>query len=49
LDLSGEIVAGDGVLLPLGLVWALVVAYCDESPFRGKLGELLEERLAGHP
>jgi hypothetical protein len=42
-DLSGEIDAGDGVLLPLGLIGALVVAYSYQCPVIRELRELLEK------
>jgi hypothetical protein len=42
-DLSGELLARDGVLLPFGLIWALVVADGNKRPMVGDIGELLEE------
>ena len=35
VDLGGELVLGERVLLPLGLIWTLVVADCDQSPMIG--------------
>lgn len=43
VDLGGEISARDGVLLPFGLVGALVVAYGYQCPVGGDVGELIEE------
>jgi hypothetical protein len=43
LDLSREIAAADGVLLPFGLIGALVVANGYQCPVIGDIGELLEE------
>ena len=43
IDLGGEISAGDGVLLPFGLIGAFVVAYGYQCPVGWDIGELLEE------
>lgn len=43
LDFSGEIAAADWVLLPFGLIGALVVADGYQCPVVGDIGELLEE------
>ena len=40
-DLSSELILGEGVLLPLGLIGALVVADSDEPPVVGEGGELI--------
>jgi len=43
LDLSGEVAAADRVLLPFGLIGALVVADGYQCPVVRDIGELLEE------
>ena len=48
LDLGGELVLGQGVLLPLGLVRALVVADGDQAPVVGQEVKVLGEWAGGH-
>lgn len=43
LDLSCEIATADGVLLPFGLIGALVVANGYQCPVIGDIGKLIEE------
>lgn len=42
-NLDSKLVLSEGILLPFGLVWALVIANCDESPLRWQVMELLDQ------
>ena len=47
-DFGFKLVFVEWALLPLGLIGALVVADCDESPCMRKSLQLSDERVDGH-